>query len=125
MELEVEAHAALAAAVREHFATHAEDDGLLIDRLVEARRRLAGTVSWGRDARGDFDFVRAERPAVIQALRALADQLRDLLPLDMRPYVLRAIVNSGIDSPYRLLPPNCNQRQQIRALQEERDIILC
>ena len=122
--VEAEAHEALIEAVREHFADHAETDGAAIDRLSAARRKAAGTISWGRDPGADFDRLRTERQAVIRALGSPAEDARDLLPEEMRPYVVRAVANAGIDSPYRLLNLTAEQRTQIMAMQRQRDTVL-
>ena len=110
--------------VREHFAAHPNTHGVLIDELAEAAREVASTVSWGRNTRNGFDRLRAQRQIVLQMLRSLGEQARDLLPVAMRPYVVRAIVNTGLESPYRLLSLTPPQRVQIAALQEERDTVL-
>ena len=124
LDVEAEAHEALIEIVREHFAEHAETDGAVIDRLSAARRKAAGTISWGRDPGADFDHLRTERQAVILALGSLAEDAREMLPSGMRPYLVRAIANAGINSPYRLLNLTAEQRTQIIALQRQRDTVL-
>jgi len=124
LDVEAEAHEALIEAVREHFADHAETDGATIDGLSAARRKAAGTISWGRDPDADFDCLHTERQAVVLALGSPAEDARDLLPEEMRSYVVRAIANAGIDSPYRLLTLTAEQRTQIRTLQRQRDTVL-
>gem|GEM_PF-2723522 len=110
--------------VRGHFAAHPNTHGVLIDELAEVAREVASTVSWGRNPRNAFDHLRAQRQIVLQMLRSLGEQARDLLPVTMRPYVARAMVNTGLDSPYRLLDFTAPQRVQIAALQEQRDTVL-
>jgi len=82
--VEAEAHEALIEAVREHFAEHAETDGATIDGLSAARRKAAGTISWGRDPGADFDRLHTERQAVILALAPVSEGDVSLLPAE--PY---------------------------------------
>jgi hypothetical protein len=120
LDIDAEDQEALAEAVRDYFADP-EHSALALDEFLEARRELVSDVSRGRDPEQAFDRVSTKRAALIQALQSLASTLRDEMPVELRPYVVHAITNTGIDSPYRLLDLTIQQRTQILALQEQRD----
>ena len=61
---------------------------------------------------------------MIRALGPLAETGRDMLPMELRGYVARAIANAGLDSPYRLVDLTAEQRGEITALQQQRDRVI-
>ncbi|MCP4592279.1 MAG: hypothetical protein GY842_16220, partial [bacterium] len=123
MDIQARPHSQLIAAVRNHFDTNATD-GQVIDALADAGRNLTKTLSWGRDSGEDFAHLRTERQNVLQALGGLTADTSNLLTVNLRMYVTRAVANVGIDSPYRLLSLTAAQRTKVLALQEQRDRVL-